>query len=56
MSVLWRRSSDSADGGQDCVETGDEPGMVLVRDTKNCGGATLALPAQARAKFTATLQ
>ncbi len=35
----WRTSSYSGNGGE-CVEVGrDDDGMVMVRDTKNPGGA-----------------
>jgi hypothetical protein len=33
----WRKSSYSANGGQNCVEAGHALGRVLVRDTKDNG-------------------
>jgi hypothetical protein len=51
MSAPWRKSSYSANGGQDCVETGSVPGAVLVRDTTDRDGATLAFSADAWAGF-----
>jgi hypothetical protein len=33
----WRKSSYSGNGGADCVEVGQAPAVVLVRDTKQVG-------------------
>lgn len=55
MSAPWRKSSYSANGGQDCAKAGSPPGRILVRDTKNRDGGTLAFPAAAWASFTASL-
>jgi hypothetical protein len=33
----WRKSSYSGNGGADCVEVGQAPAVVLVRDTKQDG-------------------
>ncbi|MBV9406709.1 MAG: DUF397 domain-containing protein [Acidobacteriaceae bacterium] len=41
----WRKSSYSAGNGGDCVEAGGAHGLVLVRDTKNQGGAVLRFSA-----------
>ena len=50
MSAPWRKSTYSANGGQDCVEVaGDE--AVLVRDTTNRDGGTLAFTAEAWQTF-----
>ncbi|WP_444950492.1 DUF397 domain-containing protein [Micromonospora ureilytica] len=39
----WRKSTKSGSNGGDCVEVADNlPGVVLVRDTKNRDGGTLA--------------
>ena len=39
----WRKSTRSGDNGGDCVEVADNlPGVVLVRDTKDRDGGTLA--------------
>jgi Domain of unknown function (DUF397) len=40
--VNWRKSSSSAGNGSACVEVGQAVGVVLVRDTKNQDGGTLA--------------
>jgi hypothetical protein len=52
----WRKSSYSGKGGANCVETGNAPGVVLVRDTTNRDGGMLAFTAEAWAKFTASLR
>ena len=55
ISAPWRKSSYSANGGQDCVEVaGDE--AVLVRDTTNRDGGTLAFTAQAWQSFVEGLK
>ncbi|MEV6691348.1 DUF397 domain-containing protein [Micromonospora sp. NPDC051196] len=39
----WRKSSKSGNNGGACVEVADNlPGVVLVRDTKDRDGGTLA--------------
>ncbi|MGW4293516.1 DUF397 domain-containing protein [Micromonospora chersina] len=39
----WRTSSRSTDSGGNCVEVADNlPGVVLVRDSKDPSGPTLA--------------
>ncbi|MCZ7374310.1 DUF397 domain-containing protein [Micromonospora sp. WMMC250] len=39
----WRKSTRSGGNGGNCVEVADNlPGVVLVRDTKDREGATLA--------------
>lgn len=39
----WRKSTRSGGNGGSCVEVADNmPGVVLVRDTKNREGGTLA--------------
>jgi hypothetical protein len=52
----WRKSSYSGNGGANCVETGNAPGTVLVRDTTNRDGGTLALSSQAWRKFAAKIK
>jgi hypothetical protein len=47
----WRKSSYSGNGGANCVETGNTPGTVLVRDTANRDGGTLAFDMQAWHRF-----
>jgi hypothetical protein len=53
----WRKSSHSVDnGGANCVEVGNTPSTVLVRDTTNRDGGTLALNAHAWQAFTSSLK
>ena len=52
----WRKSSFSANGGEACVETASDDGTILVRDTTNRDGGTLAFAAGAWATFTASLR
>jgi len=51
----WRKATYS-NGGENCVETADGSGVVLVRDTKDRDGGTLAFGAGAWALFTASLR
>ena len=34
LDLRWRKASYSGNGGGDCVEVGNAPARVLVRDTK----------------------
>jgi hypothetical protein len=52
----WRKSSYSNANGGDCVETGDTPAAVLVRDTADRDGVTLSVPALIWKQFTASLR
>jgi hypothetical protein len=51
----WRKSSYSGNGGQDCVEVAGD-GAVLIRDTKDRDGVTLAFTADAWQAFTGLLK
>jgi len=55
MSAQWRKSSYSANGGQNCVEVAGDS-TVLVRDTTNRDGGTLAFTAQAWQMFVEGLK
>ncbi len=55
LSTLWRKSSYSGNGGQNCVEVAGD-GAILIRDTRNRDGVTLSVPAEAWANFTASLR
>ena len=55
-AVTWRKSSYSGGNGGQCVEAGSLPGAVLVRDTTNRDGGTLAFTAQAWKAFAATIK
>ncbi len=48
----WRTSSYTGNGGGNCVEVGqaDKP-AILVRDTKDRNGGTLAFPTEAWSAF-----
>ena len=48
--MKWRKSSYSQNGGQ-CVETANGNGALLVRDTANRDGGTLAFSAAAWERF-----
>jgi hypothetical protein len=51
----WRKSSYSGSNGS-CVETANGQGVVLVRDTANRDGGTLAFTPSAWADFAASLK
>jgi hypothetical protein len=50
--VRWRKSSFSGGNGGGCVEAGNAPGAVLVRDTTDRDGVTLSIAAEAWQAFT----
>lgn len=52
----WRKSTYSDGTGGQCLETASDHGAVLVRDTANRDGATLAFTANAWRAFTASLK
>jgi hypothetical protein len=52
----WRKSSYSSGGGGQCVETASGNGAILVRDTTNRDGGTLAFTAGAWQVFIASLR
>jgi len=52
----WRKSSYSSNGGEACVETATRGDMILVRDTTDRSGGTLAFAAQAWEKFVTSLR
>ena len=47
----WRKSGFSSANGGSCVETASANGLILVRDTTNREGATLAFTADAWRAF-----
>ncbi|NGM11455.1 DUF397 domain-containing protein [Verrucosispora sioxanthis] len=50
--ATWRKSTRSGSSGNDCVEVADNlTGIVLVRDTKDRDGGTLAFTPAAWASF-----
>jgi hypothetical protein len=56
MESTWRKSTYSDANGGQCVETGSDSGVIVVRDTTNRDGATLSIPADAWRTFTRTLK
>jgi Domain of unknown function (DUF397) len=50
--VDWRKSSYSGAQGGSCVETASDDGVILVRDTTDREGGTLAFTAAAWQEFT----
>ncbi len=46
--ISWRKSSYSGGQGGNCIEVSDsQAGRILVRDTKDHGGPTLSVSAEA---------
>ncbi|GGS46529.1 DUF397 domain-containing protein [Streptomyces violaceus] len=41
--ILWRKSSYSGDQGGECVEVGEAPDTVAIRDSKDLAGPILTL-------------
>ncbi|MGX1560665.1 DUF397 domain-containing protein [Streptomyces sp. NPDC055506] len=41
--IQWRKSSYSGDQGGDCVEVGEDPAIIAIRDSKNPAGPILTL-------------
>jgi hypothetical protein len=52
----WRKSSYSSANGADCVETASRDAVILVRDTANRDGGTLAFSTEAWSEFTDSLR
>jgi len=52
----WRKSSYSDGNGGNCVEVGTDARVVLVRDTTDRDGGTLAFTAEAWQRFTNALR
>ena len=52
----WRKSSYSGANGGQCVETASGNGAVLVRDTTNRDGGTLAFSAGAWKAFAGRIK
>jgi hypothetical protein len=54
-SVDWRKSTYSTGSGGDCVEVASD-GIVVVRDTTNRDGGTLAFSAASWEQFLGTIR
>ncbi len=53
LDLRWRKASYSGNGGGDCVEVGNAPAAVLVRDTKQTAiGPVLRFDPAAWKRFT----
>lgn len=52
----WRKSSYSGANGGNCIEVADDARVVLVRDTTDRDGGTLAFTATAWQTFLGTLR
>ena len=52
----WRKSTYSDANGGQCVEAASGHGSVLVRDTTDRDGVTLAFPVQAWERLIASLR
>jgi hypothetical protein len=55
LDPRWRKASYSGNGGGSCVEVGHAARAVLVRDTTDRDGGTLAFSPQAWRAFTAKI-
>jgi hypothetical protein len=55
-NVAWRKSSYSGGSGGNCIEVANAASMVMVRDTRDRDGGTLAFTAGAWEAFTASLR
>jgi hypothetical protein len=56
VTPLWRKSSYSTGNGGECVEVADTARVVMVRDTTDRDGGTLAFTTEAWAGFVAELK
>jgi hypothetical protein len=56
IGMDWRTSSYTGNGGGNCVEVADPAGVVLVRDTKDRDGGTLAFSAGAWRAFAVSIK
>jgi hypothetical protein len=52
----WRKATYSGNGGEACIETASGDGVILVRDTTNRDGGTLAFTAEAWTAFMGALR
>jgi len=55
-TMNWRKSTFSDNGGVSCVETASDAGNVLVRDTTDRDGGTLAFSAAAWSTFLGSVK
>jgi uncharacterized protein DUF397 len=55
-ALIWRKSSRSSGGGNECVEVADLGSAVAVRDSKNPDGPRLAFSAAEWAAFAGRIR
>jgi hypothetical protein len=55
MRPTWRTSGYTGNGGGNCVEVGGAASVIVVRDTKDRNGGTLAFSGNAWDAFAASL-
>jgi hypothetical protein len=55
-NLAWRKASYSGGTGGNCVEVADTPSAVMIRDTVDRGGVTLAVSASAWSTFLASVR
>jgi len=53
--AVWRKSSRSGGGGNECVEVAFVAGATAVRDSKNADGGVLVLPLSGWEAFCSTV-
>jgi Domain of unknown function (DUF397) len=57
IGAQWRKSTYSSGNGGQCIEAGNVPGTVLIRDTKDNGrGPVLRVTPSDWRRFTATIR
>ena len=56
MRPTWRTSSYTGNGGGNCVEVAGAASVIMVRDTKDRNGGTIAFSADAWDAFTESLK
>jgi hypothetical protein len=54
--TAWRKSSYSGANGGNCIEVGNAPGLILVRDSRDAGGPRLAFGREAWEAFAAKVK
>lgn len=54
--LVWRKSSASGDSGQECVEVATVSAAVIVRNSRDREGPTLAFAHQEWARLIAVVQ
>lgn len=52
----WRKASYSSNGGAECVEVGNTPRAVLVRDTQDHGGPVLQFSSDTWRRFASEMK